>query len=154
MSFEISDPIPVTIISTGMPFKYSLTFNKNSIFLRRGVESHAPPYHKTTQISISRNNISSMRLEAGPDFRAASLLGIFGGVTCGIAGIYLGSTISGTQTGGPIGGFVGLLTGFAGGFAISLNKFRIGTLQLKMPSESYTMWINPNNIPTLQNILQ
>ena len=52
-----------------------------------------------------------------------------------------------------IGGFGGFLTGAAMGFSFSVNRFRVTSLQLKMPYDSFSFWTPTDNLPKLQELM-
>eukprot|EP00483_Globobulimina_turgida_P007745 UN07760 len=145
------DGVSMTTTEKGILMKYKLSFNDNNIYLKRNVDFQ--PFNRSTVICIGRKNITSIRLDEGPDLRTASLIAFGAGLGTGVAGTFAGWAISGGSTGATIGGFGGFLTGFAGGFTFSLNRFRVASLQLKLPYDSYTFWTPTDNIPNLNKLI-
>eukprot|EP01084_Bolivina_argentea_P172711 299150_1 len=132
------ESVAVTTTENGILMRYKLSFNKNNIYLKRTVDLQ--PFNRSTVISIGRKNLTSIRLDEGPDIRTASLIAFGAGLATGIGGTFAGWVLSGGSTGATIGGFGGFLTGFAGGFTFSLNRFRVASLQIKLPYDKYVFW--------------
>eukprot|EP00485_Elphidium_margaritaceum_P021842 CAMPEP_0202713810 /NCGR_PEP_ID=MMETSP1385-20130828/59774_1 /ASSEMBLY_ACC=CAM_ASM_000861 /TAXON_ID=933848 /ORGANISM="Elphidium margaritaceum" /LENGTH=156 /DNA_ID=CAMNT_0049374309 /DNA_START=78 /DNA_END=548 /DNA_ORIENTATION=+ len=147
-----SNEVFVTTTEKGILMKYKLSFNDRNIYLKRDVDLQ--PFNRSTVVCIGRRNLSTIRLDEGPDLRTASLLAVGAGLGVGGASTLVGWGISGGSTGATIGGFGGFLAGFAAGFTFSMNRYRVACLQLKLPAESYTLWTPTDNIQRIQNLLQ
>eukprot|EP00484_Ammonia_sp_Unknown_P001239 CAMPEP_0197024250 /NCGR_PEP_ID=MMETSP1384-20130603/4847_1 /TAXON_ID=29189 /ORGANISM="Ammonia sp." /LENGTH=156 /DNA_ID=CAMNT_0042452605 /DNA_START=88 /DNA_END=558 /DNA_ORIENTATION=- len=145
------DGVSVTTTEKGILMRYQLSYNARNIYLKRNVQLQ--PFNRSTVISIGRKSLSSIRLDEGPDLRTASLIAFGTGLGVGAAGTFGGWAVSGGSTGATIGGFGGFLTGFAAGFTFSMKKFRVATLQLKLPYDTYTFWTPTDNMKTLQDLV-
>ena len=77
------------ILLLKLPLTFEISFNDRNIFLTRNVEYKTPPFRSNTQITIGRRNLTSIRLDEGPDFRAAALIGLLGGIATGIGGMFM-----------------------------------------------------------------
>ena len=144
--------VSVTTTEKGILMRYQLSFNKNNIYLKRKIDLQ--PFNRSTAITIGRKNLTSIRLDEGPDLRTASLIGFAAGLGSGMGGTFAGWAISGGSTGATIGGFGGFVTGFIGGFTFSLNRFRVASLDLKLPSDRYTLWTATDNLEKLGDLTQ
>lgn len=82
-----SDGVSVTTTEKGILMKYDLTFNDNNIYLKRKVELQ--PFNRSTVICIGRKNLTSIRLDEGPDLRTASLIAVGSGLGVGAAGLFI-----------------------------------------------------------------
>ncbi len=85
-SAKKANGINMTMVDRGVPQVFNLTFSKRSIFLRRNVTFKIVGTERKTAITLNRSQLSSIRLDEGPDFRTATLLGIGGAVAMGVTG--------------------------------------------------------------------
>lgn len=81
-----SDGVSVTTTEKGILMKYDLTFNENNIYLKRKVDLQ--PFNRSTVICIGRKNLTSIRLDEGPDLRTATLIAVGSGLGTGVAGLF------------------------------------------------------------------
>ena len=78
------DPIAVTTTERGILMQYQLSFNKQCIKLTRTVDTK--PFTRSTVITLERRNLSSIRLDEGPDMRTAALIAMGTGLAVGSFG--------------------------------------------------------------------
>ena len=81
-----SDGVSVSTTEKGILMKYDLTFNNNNIYLKRKID--LKPFNRSTVICIGRRNLTSIRLDEGPDLRTATLVAVGTGLGVGVAGLY------------------------------------------------------------------
>ena len=82
-----SDGVSVTTTEKGILMKYDLTFNDNNIYLKRKVDLQ--PFNRSTVICIGRKNLTSIRLDEGPDLRTATLIAVGSGLGIGVSGLFI-----------------------------------------------------------------
>merc|ERR1719373_1076014 len=126
------EPIAVTTTERGMLMQYQLSFNKQCIKLTRTINTK--PFTRSTVLSVERRNLSSIRLDEGPDMRTAALIAMGSGLAVGSFGVMAGwgvSSRANAPTVATVGGFGGFITGAVAGFSFSVNRFRVVTLKLK-----------------------
>ena len=85
MANKNDDTIKVTMFENGVPVGYNLSYNKYNIYLNR--EINIEPFKRTTSITLTRQGLTSVRFDEGPDLRTASFIGICSGLSFGIAGM-------------------------------------------------------------------
>merc|ERR1719145_250247 len=90
------DPITVNTTERGVFMRYQLSFNQQCIKLTRSIDTK--PFTRSTVISVERRNLTSIRLDEGPDMRTAALIGTASGLAVGSFGVMAGWTASSRES--------------------------------------------------------